>query len=158
MSAVVIVIVAVMASFVPGCARALLARMSGMRVTRLVIGLGPTVASRPLGRTRLQLCAVPIGAFSQVAGLHATHAPVVVEPIVDDGARRIGVQLGFGPAVEHVPVARAIVDGLRHPFAYVGFIAESLTKRSTMTMSGPVGIATVLHKRAGGAARLFVGV
>jgi membrane-associated protease RseP (regulator of RpoE activity) len=66
-------------SYVPALARVTLARAFGMRVPRVMIGFGPKLATWTINRTRWQLHAIPIAAFSQIAGLHATDAPVVFD-------------------------------------------------------------------------------
>jgi membrane-associated protease RseP (regulator of RpoE activity) len=71
-----VALVAAVAAAVPGCARAAAARAAGMRVPRLLLGFGPLLAIVPVGRTKLQLHAIPLGAFSQIAGLHALDEPV----------------------------------------------------------------------------------
>jgi regulator of sigma E protease len=79
MAALALVLVILLASWVPGCTRALLGRLCGMGVPRLMIGFGPLVAARSLGGTRLELHAVPIGAFSQIVGLDPVDRPVARE-------------------------------------------------------------------------------
>src|SRR5690349_2366442 len=61
---------------IPGCARALVARLCRMRVPALIVGVGPRLATLRIGETRLQLHALPLGAFSQIAGLSAVDEPV----------------------------------------------------------------------------------
>src|SRR5512147_1939061 len=63
-------------AYVPALARAALARRLGMRVARVMIGFGPTVAAWKVGRTRWQLHAIPVATFCQIEGLHPTDRPV----------------------------------------------------------------------------------
>jgi regulator of sigma E protease len=65
-------------SFVPGLARAAIARACGMRVARLMLGFGPVLVARAVGRTRLQLHLFPVGTYAQIPGLH---------PVDEAGAR-----------------------------------------------------------------------
>src|SRR4051794_10360398 len=63
-------------SIVPGLARFCLARAGGMRVARLMFGLGPVLWARVGKKTRFQLHLVPLGLYTQVVGLDATDTVV----------------------------------------------------------------------------------
>src|SRR5579863_9615815 len=85
MTSLVLVAWAFVVAAIPGVMRALLARLVGMRVPALVIGVGPVVAAAQLGLTRLELRLVPFGAYSRVAGFSP-----VAEPVAHDAADAYG--------------------------------------------------------------------
>src|SRR4051794_3677444 len=80
-------------SAVPGVTRALVARLGGMEVARLMFGFGPRLAAWRVGATTLQLHALPLGAFSQIVGLHAVDRPVAASDARAFAARPLAARL-----------------------------------------------------------------
>jgi regulator of sigma E protease len=255
-------------SWIPGLGRAVLARLCGVRVVRVMLGCGPRLGTFG-ARTRWQLHAIPIGVFSQVAGLHATdearapdapdalggrgalvqlvvlfggaigvaacavtvsmvthvvggelvvddsialvdnvlperpaaragirdgdiivaidgarvergpavaellqrgHGParievrrdgvpltMTVDPDVDAGTRRIGIQIATGQRIEHPPLGRTLLDGATYPARYARFVLGVMGAQfigaQAVVIGGPVGLVrqTARNARSSGA-------